>query len=98
MRCYYVLVHGRLDWLPARSASDEIGATKPTGFYCHRYVLARDNQSAAEIAFQRVKQNLDSQMGWIRDQLVTVELQAEEVAIAPIHKLLKGDNRGHTFY
>jgi hypothetical protein len=37
-------------------------------------------------------------MGWLRDGLATVELEAEEIATAPMHKLLKPDNRGHTFY
>jgi hypothetical protein len=98
MRCYYVLVHGRLDWLPGRSACDEFGAEKPLGFYCHRYVLAHNEGGAIDVAFRRVRSNLDSEMGWLRDGLATVELHADEVTTAPMHKLLKPDNRGHTFY
>jgi len=37
-------------------------------------------------------------MGWLRDGLATVELAADEVVVAPIHKLLKPDNQGHSFY
>lgn len=98
MRCYYVLVHGSLDWLPARSASDELGAARPIGFYAHRYVLALNEEAASAVAFRRVLANLDRQMGWLRDGLATVALEAEEVAPAPIGKLLRPNNRGHTFY
>jgi len=98
MRCYYVLVHGSLDWLPEHSARDEFGATKPAGFYCHRYILASNKAGAIDTAFRRVRENIDREMGWLRDGLATVEFEAEEVTAAPMHKLLKPDNRGHTFY
>ena len=98
MRCYYVLVHGSLDWKTDRSAVDGFGAAKPAGFYCHRYVLALNEAGAIDVAFRRVRANLDKTMGWLRDGLATVELDAAEIAAAPMHKLLKPDNRGHTFY
>jgi hypothetical protein len=98
MRCYYVLVHGSLDWLPASSASDEIGAAKPAGFYCHRYVFAYNEAGAVSTAFRRVRANLDRNMGWFRDGSATVKLHADEVRAAPMHKLLKPDNPGHTIY
>jgi hypothetical protein len=34
----------------------------------------------------------------VKNGLATVDLQAEEVVDAAMHKLLKPDNRGHTFY
>jgi hypothetical protein len=98
MRCYYVLVRGDLTWVSDRSATDEFGAMKPAGFYCHRYVLAGDEAKATRVAFERVRANLDNQMGWLNDGLATVQLEAEEVATAPMHKLLKPDNLGHSFY
>jgi hypothetical protein len=98
VRCYYVLVHAKLNWVTEQSGTDVGDATKPGGFLCHRYVLAGDEAKAAKTAFQRVRANLDDQTGWLRDGLATMELQAEEVATAPMHKLLKPDNRGHTFY
>ena len=98
MRCYYVLVRGDLDWVSDPSATDEFGATRPAGFYCHRYVLATDEAKAAKTAFERVRANLDSQMGWLRNGLATVDLEAEKISTAPMHKLPKPDNRGHTFY
>ena len=98
MRCYYVFVHGRFDWLPELSAIEDVGAIKPAGFYCHRYVLAASEAAAVETAFRRVRQNLNSKAGWLRDGSATLDLEAEEVAIAGVHKLLMPDNRGHTFY
>jgi hypothetical protein len=98
MRCYYVLVHGGLEWVVDRSAADQFGAMKPEGFYCHRYVLAANEAQAARRAFERVRANLDSQTGWLRQGLATVGLQAEKIEGAPMHKLLKRDNRGHSFY
>jgi hypothetical protein len=61
-------------------------------------VLAPNETAAAETAFRRVRDNLDKEMGWVRDGLATVQLQTEEVAKAAMYKLLKPDNRGHTFY
>jgi hypothetical protein len=98
MRCYYVLVHGKLTWLSGRSPTDAIGETKPTGFYCHRYVLASSEAAAIDAAFHRIRSNLDREMGWLREGFASVELHADKIANAPMHKLLKPDNRGHTFY
>jgi hypothetical protein len=95
MKCFYVLVHGRLRWLTDPPSSDKLPSIKPAGFYCHRYVLSTDETSAAEKAFYRVKENLKDLVG---EGEATVELEAEEVAVAPMHKLLKPDNRGHSFY
>jgi hypothetical protein len=61
-------------------------------------VLAADEQQAAKIAFARVRLNLDRDNGWLSDGSADLALQAEEVSIAPFLKLLRPDNRGHTFY
>jgi hypothetical protein len=98
VRCYYILVHGRLDWVSGRSAKDEFGAMKPAGFHCHRYVLAPHEAGAVETAFRRIRENLDGQTGWLRGGLAKVTLEAERVAPAPLLKLLKREDRGHTFY
>lgn len=95
MRCFYVLVHGKLDWI---ADSPEPGIDRPPGFYCYRYVLALAEQSARRTAFRRVRENLDRQTGWIANGLARLELEAEEVRPAPIHKILFPDNRGHSFY
>lgn len=95
MRCYYVLVHGRLHWNAAPPSDD---VSQPRGFYCHRYVLASDEESAVKIAFGRVRANLDSNGRWLSDGSAALDLEAEEISKAPIYRLLKPDNRGHTFY
>ena len=97
MRCFYVLVHGRLTWqTDAPSGNSE--TDRPTGFYCHRYVLASDAQVARELAFSPVAKNLEKRTGWIGAGLATVEFDAEELIPAPMHNVLKPDDRGHTFY
>jgi hypothetical protein len=98
MRCFYVLVHGRLNWRRPPSPGDAAADAPPGGFYCHRYVLSSCEDDAAKAAFQRVRENLDRQTGWISAGAATLELEAEEVVRAPMHKLLKRDNRGHAFY
>jgi len=95
MRCYYVMVHGSLNWVGAAPAE---GGSQPRGFYCHRYVLASDEQSATDIAFERVRLNLDRSFGWLSDDSVVLTMEVEEIRTAPFRKLLKPDNRGHTFY
>jgi hypothetical protein len=98
MRCFYVLVHGRLNWDPALPAPREPDESRPVGFYCHRYVLASDDDEAVEKAFRRVRKNLDGQTGWLTRRVVELGLEAEEITNAPLQRLLKPDNRGHTFY
>lgn len=95
MQCFYVLVHGILRWNVAPPADD---TTQPRGFYCHRYVLASDERRAKEIAFERVRTNFDKSCGWLRNGSAVLKLEAEDVCAAPFRKLLKPDNRGHTFY
>lgn len=98
MRCFYVLVHGTLRWSATELAVDAIGADQPDGFWCHRYVLAENEESAEGKALQRVLDNLDREFGWLSTGAALVDLNAEEVSNAPFHKLLKPDNKGHTFY
>ena len=98
MRCFFVLVHGRLKWCSGPGVIDPPETNRPVGFYCHRYVLATGEDAAKDSAFRRVQQNLDKQTGWMSAGLATLELQADEVVDAPMHKLLWPDNRGHTFY
>lgn len=95
MRCYYVLVHGRLRWI---SPPPTDGASQPRGFYCHRHVLASDELSAQQKAFQRVLLNLDREGKWLSEGAATVELEAEDVFTVPFYNLLKPENRGHAFY
>lgn len=95
MRCYYVLIHGKLDWNVAALSDD---FSQPRGFFCHRYVLASDEGSAAEVAFGRVRANLLGEGGWLSGDSATLRLEADEIRTAPLIRLFKPDNRGHTFY
>jgi len=98
MRCYYVLVHGGLSWQSKPPQGDNLTSAPPKGFLCYRYVLAAGEKQAEEITFGRVRDNLDKQTGWLTSGLATLDLEAEEISPAPMHKLLKRENRGHTFY
>ena len=99
MRCFYVLVHGNLEWLDEQSGQlEEADNDRPSGFYCHRFVLASDECGAKEKAFRRVRENLERQTGWLGNNQATLELDAPEVAVAPMLKALAPDDRGHTFY
>ena len=98
MRCFYVLVHSRMHWRGPNPAENDPATIRPLGFYCHRYVLATGERQAEDAAFRRVRDNLENQTGWIGAGLAIVDLEAEELTRAPMHKLLRSDNRGHTFY
>ena len=96
MRCFYVLVHGSIEWDSDPAVDDEF--FKPAGFHCHRYVLASGFEDAAEKAFRRVQKSLEKQTDWIRQGLAKLTLEAEELRLAPMHKLLARGNRGQAFY
>jgi len=96
LRCFYVLVHGKLEW-ECEHAEDQEMFT-PAGFYCHRYVFASGFEEAAEKAFRRVRKNLEKETSWLRSGLAKLTLEAEELAPAPMRKLLRRDNKGHSFY
>jgi hypothetical protein len=98
MRCFYVLVHGKLQWHASQGATDAIGVDQPAGFWCHRYVLAADENSAENKAIRRVSDNLERVFGWLSNGAATVDLEVAEVSVAPARKLIKPDNKGHTFY
>jgi hypothetical protein len=95
-RCFYVLVHGSLEWRPEHL--EDVDAFTPSGFHCHRYVFASCYEEAAEKAFQRVRKNLERQTDWLRQGKATLNLEVEELRPAPLHKMLKPGNRGHAFY
>ncbi len=96
MRCFYVLVHGKLEWECDPDIDDDF--FQPSGFYCHRYVLAKGFEDAAEKAFRRVRKNLEKQTGWLGQGLAKLTLEAEELKPAPIHKLLRRGRRVRDFY
>jgi hypothetical protein len=96
MRCFYVLVHGTLQWECEPEIEDEF--FRPAGFYCPRYVLASGYEEAAEKAFNRVRKNLEKQTGWVGQGLAKLSLEAAELRPAAIHKLLRRGRRVKDFY
>jgi len=96
MRCYYVLVHGALEWHLAASGEDD--HPRPRGFYCHRYVLASGPERASLLAFERVRRNFDRSFDWLSDQQARLQLEVEEIFAAPLYNLLRRRNPGHAFY
>ena len=96
MRCFYVLVHGTLEWECDPEFDDDF--FRPSGFHCHRFVLAKGFEDAAEKAFRRVRKNLEKQTGWLGQGLAKLTLEAEELSPAPMRKLLRRADRRHSFY
>jgi len=45
-----------------------------------------------------VANNLEREFGWLSSGAALLNLDAAEVSVATIHKLLKPDNKRHTFY
>jgi hypothetical protein len=95
LRCFYVLVHGSLTWECESDVDDD--SFQPAGFYCHRYVLAKGYEDAANKAIRRVRKNLERKTGWLKQGLAELALEAEELKPAPMYKLLKR-RPGHAFY
>ena len=90
MRCYQVLVHGKLEWRVPSSTPDE---TQPRGLYCTRHVLARSELQAAQKACANVTRALDRKLsGAARSTCV-----ADDIAPAQLWKLL-ARNPGLVFY
>ena len=97
MRCFYVMVHGRLHW-NAGANGRSLCIEQPAGFYCHRYIFASDPMAAREKAFDSVTKNFDAQTGWLSDKTVSLTLEAEEIVSASFMKGFLPTNQGHTFY
>lgn len=97
MRCFYILIHGRLRWA-VELVEGDTEVEQPDGFYCHRYVLASDQSTAISKAMKSVSSNLDNQTGWLRDNTAELVMETEEVSRASYMKAFKPINRGHTFY
>ena len=96
MRCFYVLVHGTLEWSPDQLDDQELFT--PAGFYCHRYVLASGYEDAAERAFRRIRKSLERQTGWMAQAGATLTLEAAELKPAPLHKLFRRGRKVSDFY
>jgi hypothetical protein len=67
------------------------------GFYTTRWVLARNEAEAAKKAFRSARQELN-QWSDLRDGLVSVTMEVEEIGPGSIWRWLRGGGRGFTFY
>jgi hypothetical protein len=93
VRCFSVLIHGsfrpRLNFGPETSAR---------GFYTTRWVVTADERAALVRAFALARGELIASQPDIRDGLVSIEMEAEEVEPGSWWRWLKGGGRGFTFY
>ena len=92
MYCFRVLIHGAFT---ARVLlAPEVNAR---GFYTTRWVVAADKQTAVSKAFQSARRELE-QWSDVRDGLVAVDMEAEEVDAGSWWRWLRGGGRGFAFY
>jgi hypothetical protein len=93
VRCFSVLMHGA--FRPRLNFESEVS---PRGFYTTRWTVTSSQQKAVKPAFDSAKRELAGQHPDTRDGLVTVEMQAEDVATGSWWRWLKGGGRGFAFY
>lgn len=93
MRIFAVLIHG------AFSSNVQLSAESPfaQGFYTTRWVLAPSETAAGKKAFRSAKEELNK---WsdLRDGLVSVRMNVEEVRSGSFWRWLRGGGRGFSFY
>ena len=77
MRCFYVVVHGTLEWSADHLENED--AFTPAGFHCHRYVLASGFEEAAGKAFRHIRRNLEKQTGWLKQGRAKLTLESEQM-------------------
>jgi hypothetical protein len=93
MRIYSVLIHGAFQPHVRLEPSD----FQTHGFYTTRWVLARSEAEATEKAFRSATRELNR---WpdLRDGLVSVNMEAEEIGPGSVWPWLRGGGRGFAFY
>jgi hypothetical protein len=93
VRCFLVLLHGA--FRPRLNFGPEISAR---GFYTTRWVVTSDEQTAIVRAFASARRELQEKHADIRDGLVSIEMEAQEVEPGSWWRWLKGGGRGFSFY
>ena len=93
MRCFQVLIHGA--FRPRLNFGAELSAH---GFYTTRWVLASDEQTAIKKGFSSARRELLTKQADIRDGLVSMNMEAEEIAPGSWWRWLKGGGGGFSFY
>jgi hypothetical protein len=93
VRCFRVLIHGQFERLVQLGPAE----VETRGFYTTRWVVADAEQSAIRKAFQSAKLELQ-QWSDIRDGLVSIDLEAEDVSPGSWWRWLRGGGKGFAFY
>lgn len=93
MRCFVVLIHGA--FRPRLNFGSDLSAR---GFYTTRWVVTSDEQAAIGKAFNSARRELAASQTDIRDGLVAIEMEAEEVRPGSWWRWLKDGGRGFSFY
>ncbi len=94
MRCFFVLVHGKLEW-GFDAAPNE---TQPAGFVCPRYVLAGGETRAQEIATLNVQRTAERRFSWLSNGETRLSLSVDEILPARLYKLLWPLSQSFVFY
>jgi hypothetical protein len=93
VHCFCVLIHGA--FRPRLNFGSEMSAR---GFYTTRWVVAFDENSAIAKAFASARRELTQMHTDIRDRLVSVEMEPDEIAPGSWWRWLRGGGRGFSFY
>lgn len=93
MRCFLVLIHGA--FRPRLNFGAELSAH---GFYTTRWVVTSNKQTAIAKAFKSARRELMEAQADIRDHLVSIEMEVEQVEPGSWWRWLKGGGRGFSFY
>jgi hypothetical protein len=93
VRCFRVLIHGRFERLVRLGPAD----VQTRGFYTTRWVVAGTNDGATRKAFASAKRELQ-QWADIRDGLVGIDMEAEDVSAGSWWRWLRGGGKGFAFY
>jgi hypothetical protein len=93
VRIFSVLIHGAFN----SHLQVQPGAPFARGFYTTRWVLAADEKTAVQEAFRSAEEELNSWSN-VRDGLVSVSMEAEEIGPGSLWRWLRGGGRGFAFY
>jgi hypothetical protein len=93
VNCFQVRIHGEFDVHVA-------GGSTPwsaRGFVTTRWVVAAGVENAVQKAFRSARRELD-QWSDVRDGLVSIRMEADEVRRGSWWRWLRGGGRGFAFY
>lgn len=93
VRCFRVLIHGEFEHLVQLGPAN----IDTRGFYTTRWVVAGSEDSAIRKAYRSAELEL-RQWSDIRDGLVRIDMEAEEVTSASWWRWLRGGGKGFAFY